>query len=68
MSIEDVMDLFVKKADLGLLDKDVIYFYGMSKQTVPSENDHIKVYRTCSFVEFLEMIGRCADHKFQGSE
>ena len=38
MSRDDVLDLFLKKADLGLLEKDVIYFYGMSKMTVAGEN------------------------------
>jgi len=68
MSLDDVLDLFLKKADLGLLDKDVIYFFGMSKMTVANENDHGKNYNNVLFVEFLEIIGRCADHKFNGSE
>ena len=70
MDLADVLDLFLKKADLGLLDKDVIYFFGMSKMTVAEENDRGKhaSYFHVVFVEFLEVIGRCADHKFHGSE
>lgn len=68
MSLEDVLDLLLRKADLGLLDKDVVYFFGMSKMTVAQENDHGKHYTNILFVEFLEVIGRCADHKFNGSE
>ena len=64
------MDLFVKKADLGLLEKDVVYFFGMSKMTGARENDKEQVaeYGRVSLVEFLEIVGRCADHKFRGSE
>ena len=70
MKLADVYDLFLQKADLGLLEKDVLYFFGMSKMTGVKENDKEQVvdYGRLAFVEFLEMVGRCADHKFRGSE
>lgn len=40
----------------------------MSKMTVPQENEDAKKYNSMFFVEFLEMIGRVAYIKFQGSE
>ena len=66
--MEDALSLFTKRTDIGLNEKDATYCYGMSKMTVPNENDDAKRYNSLYFVEFLEMIGRVADLKFQGSE
>jgi len=63
------MDVFVK-GDLEMSPRDVTYCYGMSKMTIAEENqDGAEVsYKHIKFVEFLELIGRAADLKFQGSE
>lgn len=69
MTMEDALDLFCFLSDCGLSLKDATYCYGMAKMTCANENeDSAKKYQRLLFVEFLEMIGRVADHKFQGSE
>ena len=40
----------------------------MSKMTLANENEESKSYFRLQFVEFLEMIGRIAHLKYQGSE
>jgi hypothetical protein len=40
----------------------------MSKMTVANENEENKTYYRLQFVEFLEMVGRVAHLKCQGSE
>ena len=49
--------------------KDITFCYGMSKMTMPDENNDgsARMVRI-DFVEFLEMIGRAAHVKFRGSE
>ncbi len=66
--MDNVMDLFTKKSDCFLSQKDALFCYGMSKITVANENEQNKNYHRLLFVEFLEMIGRVADFKFKGSE
>ena len=49
--------------------KDITFCYGMSKMTMPDENnDGSARMARIDFVEFLEMIGRAAHVKFRGSE
>jgi hypothetical protein len=62
--MDNVMDLFTKKSDCCLSQKDALFCYGMSKMTVANENENNKSYFKLLFVEFLEMIGRVADFKF----
>lgn len=64
MTLEDAIDLFFKRSDCGLNYKDITYCYGMSKMTVANENDDGKKYDRLLFVEFLEMIVRVADNKY----
>lgn len=68
MTIHNAIDLLEKKAEIGLATKDVIFCFGMSKMTIPNENDNSERYNILYFVEFLELIGRIADFKFNGSE
>lgn len=51
-----------------MLDKDLLFLFGMSKMTVPHENGDIERYETLALVEFLEFLGRAADYKYMGSE
>jgi len=44
-------------------EKDILFIYGLSKMTISNENDDEKKYFTIHFVEFLEMVGRCAAFK-----
>ena len=68
MTLKNVEDLFLKYIDIQMLQKQILFCYGMSKMTITNENENADGYRTIKFVEFLEMIGRIADLKFQGSE
>jgi len=44
-------------------EKDILYNFGASKMTIADENEDEKKYTYLYFVEFLEMIGRCAAFK-----
>lgn len=68
MTLKDAIDLLEKKAGMGLAAKDVIFCFGMSKMTIANENEDSDKYNILRFVEFLELIGRTADFKFNGSE
>ena len=41
MTLDDAIDLFFKKSDCGMNYKDITYCFGMSKMTVPNENDDV---------------------------
>jgi len=64
MSLENAIDLFMKKSDLQMHTRQIVFCFGMSKMTVTNENDAADVYKFIKYVEFLEMIGRVADTKF----
>ena len=50
--------------------RDVTYCLGMAKETLVEQNGEgaEQKQRHVKFVEFLEVIGRAADLRFQGSE
>ena len=68
MNFLDICDLCTNKCDLGIMEKDLEFLYGMSKMTVPNEIENGESYEFILFPEFLEFIGRTADFKFEGSE
>lgn len=69
MSKEDALGLMMRDTALNMIEKDAMFCYGMSKMTVTNEQeDSTTKYRRLQFVEFLELIGRIADHKFKGTE
>ena len=51
-----------------MAEKDVVYCYGMSKMTIPNENQDSKKYDKIAQVEFYEFLCRVAVKKFEGSE
>ncbi len=64
--MNDALDLMNR---LGLIDKDAIFCYGMSKMTVANEGEESSLkYKRLAFVELLELIGRIADIKFKNTE
>lgn len=70
MSYNDAVNLFHSRSDCQISEKEVLYCFGMSKMTVPFENEDTDAakYDKLLFVEFLEMIGRVAEYKFRGTE
>ena len=66
--MNDAIDLFTKKTDVSIRENEAVFCFGMSKMTVPFENEDAKKYGFLYFSEFLEMIGRVADLNFKGSE
>lgn len=44
MTMDEAIELFTKKSECGLNDKEAIYCYGMSKMTVVNENDDSSKY------------------------
>jgi len=62
------MNLFTVRCEsLKVPEKNIKYCYAMSKMTVSNEEFHTDQYFTMQFVEFLEMIGRIALYKYQGT-
>ena len=68
MTMQDALQLMMRDTALGLIEKDAIYCYGMSKMTVIAESENAWQYKQLKFVELLEMIGRIAVHKFKDTE
>lgn len=68
MTLDDALDLFCSESQCYLSSKEALYCYGMCKMTIPNENDNAEKYAKLQYVEFLEMIGRVAEHKYRGSE
>ena len=69
MSFNNILELFMEKSELQMTVKEITLCYGMSKMTMPDENnDGNGRIKMMDFVEFLEMIGRAAHVKFRGSE
>ena len=65
LTFENIVDLFIVKNEVNILEKDLMYCFGMCKMTVPDENNEgEKKYKYILFVEFLELLGRVAHHKF----
>lgn len=68
MNFEDIMTLCTVMMDIGIMEKDLLFLFGMSKMTVVREIENNEKYDYLEFAEFLEFIGRMADFKFEGSE
>ena len=68
LEFKDAVAIFSHKTET-IAEVDAKYIYGMSKMTMPDENnDGNGRIKMMDFVEFLEMIGRAAHVKFRGSE
>ena len=67
MTLDDAIDLFFKRSDCGMNYKDITYCFGMSKMSVANENDEGQRYKRLQLVEFLEMICRVADLKYNSN-
>ena len=67
--LEDIQKMFAT-VDEGIGPAQVQYCFGMSKMTMILEREKKQSpsYFEIDFVEFLEMMGRAASAKFQGSE
>jgi len=65
MSMQNALKFLMRDTDLRVIEKDAFYCYGMCKMTVASEHEKNKQYFELRPVEFLEMIGRVAEHKFR---
>ena len=68
MAQTDCVYLFSLGSDCDLSTRQASFCYAMSKQTVAHENEEMLKYEYINFVEFLEMVGRCAEYKFRDSE
>ena len=68
MSIDDALRLFLHRYDFKLAERVVKYCYGMSKMTIVNEDYQRDRYYLLDFVEFLELIGRVALVKYEGSD
>lgn len=67
MTIDDILQMAVRDAQLNVPEKEVLFCYAMCKMTVTDEpKDYIK-YQRLQWPEFLEFIGRLADIKFKHS-
>ena len=52
---------------LKLSQRQTNQVYMLSKMTVPDENDCSEQYHSMQYCEFMEMIGRIAMAKFEGT-
>lgn len=71
MSKQWARDFMTKMSGLNMNEKDAVFCYGMSKMTIEKENfsdTKESPYEVMKRVEFLEMIGRCAEVKFKNSQ
>ena len=69
VTLEDCIRIFARQLDVGLSESQVIWCFGMSKMTNILERENKRPHPTdLEFVEFLELIGRLSQAKFQGSE
>jgi hypothetical protein len=65
MTFENILDLFIVKNEIQIHEKELLYCFGMCKMTIADENNEgDKKYKFILFVEFLELLGRVAHHKF----
>jgi hypothetical protein len=64
---QDMVDLCMSLAPVGISEIEVKFCYGMCKMTVVNEALNYKEYGRLQFVEFLEFIGRVAQSKFKHS-
>lgn len=60
LSIKSCSDWLIEKAGLPITEADLLYYFGMSKMTIPEETKAGKQYEMIYFVEFLEMIVRAS--------
>ena len=68
MQLADAIELFSRLTPLNIPHTQMQYIFGMSKMTIVNENEKVKQkYHRLRFVEFLEVIGRSAHHKFKGT-
>lgn len=68
MSFADALTMFLFRYDFKIGERVVKYCYGMSKMTIINEDYQRDRYYLLDFVEFLEMIGRIALVKYEGSD
>eukprot|EP00347_Sterkiella_histriomuscorum_P014450 403360819 len=69
MTMQDALSLMMKDTNIGLIEKDAIFCYGMCKMTCVNEQQDSTVhYKRLQFVEMLELICRIADLKFKNIE
>lgn len=67
--MQDALNLMIRDTKLGLIEKDAIFCYGVSKMTVTIESEGSSdKYKRLQFVELLELIGRIADLKYKHSD
>ena len=55
------------KQDLNLSRRQVSQAFALCKMTIPNETENMSLYDEITFVEFLELLGRLAVIKFEGS-
>jgi len=65
MTMNDAMSLMMKDTNLGLIEKDAIYCFGMCKMSVIYEQENMWQYKQLKFVELLELMGRITHQKFK---
>lgn len=69
MTMQDAFNLMMRDTNIGLIEKDAIFCYGMCKMTcVNEQQDSSTLYKRLQFVELLELICRIADLKYKGTE
>ena len=67
MDVKDAIKLCIEQTQIVQpgQEKDVVYCFGMSKMSYPSETQFPNAYYySMKFVEFLEFIGRLAHFKY----
>ena len=67
ISYDDVMRFLTQRCNIKLTEKTLRYCYAMSKMTIVNEEFQKDQYLFMNFVEFLEMLGRLAHAKFEGT-
>lgn len=63
----DAINIFSVKADLSLLETDVIKLFGLSKMTIDNDLKQRDKYEKMVFVEFLELFCRTAEFVYKDS-
>jgi hypothetical protein len=66
-TMADAVNIFSVKADLSLLETDVIKLFGLSKMTVDNDLKQRDKYEKMVFVEFLELFCRIAEFVYKDS-
>lgn len=69
LTMQECVDMVARLTPIGLLDKEAVYCYGMSKMTVQDESVDLNMkYQRIQYVEFLEFIARVAVVKCKGTQ